>query len=341
MADVFISYAREDRETARKLAGVLEAKGWSVWWDRKIIAGQSFDQVIERELETAKAAVVLWSKDSVASEWVKNEAAAAAEKGVLVPVLIENVKVPLEFRRKQTVDLAGWDGDETHSGLQALYEGISAAVTGVAPPQPIIEPSPPKFQWRRSWTFVLLAVIVVVVGFAVYRAKPWQDRHVVTVADRGQPSDRADVIRQLSEDQRIAMEMFAQRKPDARERMEQNLIHINNALKSFPDDTNLNMLMGYTLKTLYQGSKGVDPPEKRREYLSRAKRSFEQALRLNPKNAGAHNGMGNVLFFEGNFDEAVKEHDTALRLTGGNYPAAEQDKQLVLKVRDGKIPFNF
>ncbi len=53
MADVFISYERGDRDRARTLAGALEARGWSVWWDRKVLAGQSFDQVIEHEIDTA------------------------------------------------------------------------------------------------------------------------------------------------------------------------------------------------------------------------------------------------------------------------------------------------
>jgi hypothetical protein len=79
MADVFISDASKDRERARRLASTLEACGWPVWWDRKILAGQSNDEVIEHELETAKSAVVLWSEQSVLSEWVKNEAAVAAE----------------------------------------------------------------------------------------------------------------------------------------------------------------------------------------------------------------------------------------------------------------------
>jgi hypothetical protein len=65
MTDVFISYASEDRTRAKKLAEALEAKGFSVWWDRNIIAGQTYDVVIERELETATSVVVLWSKHSV------------------------------------------------------------------------------------------------------------------------------------------------------------------------------------------------------------------------------------------------------------------------------------
>jgi hypothetical protein len=170
MTDVFISYASEDRERARKLASALEARGWSVWWDRKIIAGQSFDQMIEHELETAKSVVVLWSKDSISSEWVKNEAAVASERGVLVPALIDNVKLPLEFRRKQTADLTGWDGDPSHGGFQALCEGIAAKanISGVAPHQSTTPPGL-GFRWNRRWTLGAIAAVTVALGFGAYR----------------------------------------------------------------------------------------------------------------------------------------------------------------------------
>jgi TIR domain len=162
MTDVFISYASEDRERARKLASTLEARGWSVWWDRKIIVGQAFDQVIEHELETAKCVVVLWSKDSIFSEWVKNEAAVAAERGVLVPALIDNIKLPLEFRRKQTADLVGWDGTPSHEGFQALCDGVAtkANITGVAQRQPT---TPPRrgFRWHRRWTLGATTAIAI------------------------------------------------------------------------------------------------------------------------------------------------------------------------------------
>jgi hypothetical protein len=96
--------------------------------DHKIITGEAFDQAIERELETAKSIVVLWSEHSIVSEWVKSEAAVASERGVLVPALIDSVKLPLEFRRKQTADLIGWDGEPSHGGFQALCEGLSARI---------------------------------------------------------------------------------------------------------------------------------------------------------------------------------------------------------------------
>jgi hypothetical protein len=53
MSDIFISYAREDRETAQRLAETLKAHGWSVWWDTRLKAGEVWDEVIGRELAAA------------------------------------------------------------------------------------------------------------------------------------------------------------------------------------------------------------------------------------------------------------------------------------------------
>ena len=96
MSDIFVSYASADRDRARAVAQALTEQGWSVWWDRTIPPGKQFDEVIEEALDSARCVVVLWSKASVASQWVKTEAAEAMRRKILVPVLIEDVKIPLE-----------------------------------------------------------------------------------------------------------------------------------------------------------------------------------------------------------------------------------------------------
>jgi len=167
VTDVFISYASEDRDRAGKLASALSAFGWTVWWDRKIITGQAFDQAIEHELETTKSVVVLWSKHSIASEWVKNEAAVASERGVLVPAIIDSVKLPLEFRRKQTAELIDWKGEPSHSGFQALCEGIATTIGGTPLHQPILRQGQ-KVWWSSRWVLATIATIAVAVGLGVY-----------------------------------------------------------------------------------------------------------------------------------------------------------------------------
>src|SRR5262245_34461412 len=97
MNQVFISHASLNRDRAKQLATAMQAKGYKVWWDREIAAGQTFDEVIEKALDDSKCVVVLWSSTSVKSDWVKTEAAEAARRKVLVPALIDEAKIPLEF----------------------------------------------------------------------------------------------------------------------------------------------------------------------------------------------------------------------------------------------------
>ena len=168
MPDVFISYAREDRERARVLAEALQARGWSVWWDRKIIAGQTFDETIEQQLEAARSVVVLWSAHSIASEWVRNEAGVASEREVLVPALIEDVKQPLEFRRRQAADLTRWTGDAADPGFIGLCDGIAAKTQTPAHPPPAVVRPPVRRDHPPYRLIAGAAVALLVAGIAVY-----------------------------------------------------------------------------------------------------------------------------------------------------------------------------
>ena len=129
MADIFLSYAREDRPWASRLAAGLMERGWSLFWDSHIPVGKTFDQVIENQLDAAGCIVVLWSRHSVSSNWVKAEASEGARRGILHPVLIENVKLPLEFRRLQTANLVDWQGGTSHAEFDQLIGGIAAILS--------------------------------------------------------------------------------------------------------------------------------------------------------------------------------------------------------------------
>ena len=124
MADIFISYAREDRAVAAALARALERCGWSVWWNRVIPPGKTFDEVIETELTAARCAIVLWSKAAVASRWVREEAQEAVNRHKLVPAMLDRIAPPMGFRRIHAADLAGWRGDDGHSGWQDLRSAV-------------------------------------------------------------------------------------------------------------------------------------------------------------------------------------------------------------------------
>ena len=125
MSDIFISYSSEDRSKAKDIAEALKQQGFSVWWDRSILPGETFDTAIEKALDAAKCVIVLWSKTSVSKEWVRTEASEGKQRGILIPVLIDDVKMPLAFRLMQAADLRDWGGKLPHPGFDNLLEAVA------------------------------------------------------------------------------------------------------------------------------------------------------------------------------------------------------------------------
>jgi TIR domain len=140
MPDIFVSYATADRERVRPVVEALERRGWSVWWDRRILPGQNWDDAISGALETAKCVVVLWTRTSVVSEWVRLEANVGRERGTLAPALLDDVQLPLTFRQIQTASLTNWTGTDTFPELLTLVAGIRAILEGHAPPAVLPQP---------------------------------------------------------------------------------------------------------------------------------------------------------------------------------------------------------
>ena len=128
MADVFISYARTDKARVAPLVAAIEARGWSVWWDPEIAPGQEFDDQIDAALEAAKAVLVVWTPVSVASRWVRGEAREAAERGKLVPVRLDDARLPIDVRAIHTTDLDGWGDDPGSAPAQECLRALAAMI---------------------------------------------------------------------------------------------------------------------------------------------------------------------------------------------------------------------
>jgi hypothetical protein len=128
VADIFLSYKREDVDRAGPLVAILESCGWTVFWDPQILSGQGWETVLARELDAARCVVVLWSHRSVGSNWVLGEAKSGAARGILAPVLIERVAPPAAFQEVQATDLAGWNGEPKGQAIDSLIGGITELI---------------------------------------------------------------------------------------------------------------------------------------------------------------------------------------------------------------------
>lgn len=141
LADVFISYASEDRARIEPLVGEIEGAGYSVWWDQELKGGSRFSDRIEQEIVEAAAVLVVWSPNAARSRWVADEADLALETGNLLPISLDGSRAPMGFRQHQTIDFSGWSGGGAPcvaALLDALREhGQTSART---PNQPVALP---------------------------------------------------------------------------------------------------------------------------------------------------------------------------------------------------------
>ena len=181
MADIFLSYAEEDRDAARRIVGVLEGHGWTVWWDRRIPTGKTWRALIEDGIRDMRCMVVLWSRHSVGSEWVNEEAEEGRAAGKLMPIMIERVKPPLGLRGIQATDLVGWDGSPDAAAIRQLVSDITTMMQGAVPagnpakttPAPAPAPTPStlshaprlpgarKAMFRPGWAVALVVALAV------------------------------------------------------------------------------------------------------------------------------------------------------------------------------------
>jgi hypothetical protein len=162
-AQIFLSYAREDRPRAEQVARVLGDRGWSVWWDSRVSGGQIWKEEIARALAAARCVVVLWSHASATSHWVLDEAQEGHKRGLLVPARLDDVEVPLGFRQVQTIDLA--DSGDDDGALDALVAAVGRVLG-----RPRVEPARPSAVVRRlkKWGAWAPAVLPLALLFLLH-----------------------------------------------------------------------------------------------------------------------------------------------------------------------------
>jgi hypothetical protein len=171
LTQVFISYSRDNRETAEYVAQGLAGLGIDVWWDRELPGGAEFSEVIEKQLTEAHVVIVLWSASSTRSSFVRDESMRALEAGKLLPVRIEAVVPPLGFGQIHALDLLNWNGGRDDPAFVALADEVRKRLG-----QPLVPRQrylPPRRRYRPTilaGVGLLVAAIVATGGWQFYNA---------------------------------------------------------------------------------------------------------------------------------------------------------------------------
>jgi hypothetical protein len=185
MTDVYISYAREDRERIRPLAEMLQFEGWDVWWDpsEPTIDGSA---ALDAKLGSAGAILVVWSSYSRASEYVRSEAATGLYKNKLIQARIDSAAPPRPFDQVEVIDVNHWSGERDDPHWRRILAAVRlyAGEPGVARPQvtrrsPLgVSSAAPYLESNRSiaWGPIVAAAAIAVAGAGVWFADPFKWR---------------------------------------------------------------------------------------------------------------------------------------------------------------------
>jgi adenylate cyclase len=172
MADVFVSYARSDKARVAPLVVAIEANGWTVWWDPEICPGQEFDRQIAQELKGATAVLVVWTRNSVESRWVRGEAREGAERGILVPIRFERADLPIDVRTLHTTDFDEWGEDPRSPQAQQVMRALG---TLIARQRALQATTAPSASGPSASTDVHARVTICVLPFANMSGDPEQE----------------------------------------------------------------------------------------------------------------------------------------------------------------------
>ncbi len=149
MSDVFISYARSTAKQAQAASEGLRSLGYSVWLDDDLPSHRTYSDVIEEELASARAVLVIWSAEAVKSQWVRSEADRARAQDKLVQLAVDGARLPMPFDQIQCANLTDWTGDVAHPAWSRVVASI-ADVIGAGPSgAPSAAPAPSPARRRR------------------------------------------------------------------------------------------------------------------------------------------------------------------------------------------------
>jgi tetratricopeptide (TPR) repeat protein len=277
MADVFLSYARPSANVAKRVAAALRASGFSVWFDESLPAHRVYSEVIEEQLGSASAVLVLWSGEAVQSQWVRSEANRARETDRLVQVRLDNARLPMPFDQVQCVDLTRWRGNRDSQPWRNVLSSI-ARLADREPPAEVSRGGP--VTTRRT----LIAGGAAVVAAAAAGLAAWSK------FGSRRPSPEAQLLFEKGTDALQSNDAFDPNNPAA---AAQAIAILTNATRIDPDFA----AAWGALSLAYAVRKKGAPPRERAGLDSRSRSAARRALDLDanePRALGAQRMLAPV-----------------------------------------------
>ncbi|MEM8685488.1 MAG: TIR domain-containing protein, partial [Pseudomonadota bacterium] len=200
----------DKRWVRRFVDKLVVTRGWSVWWDHSIRTGEDFDRQIEKHVTSARCVVVIWSSESVESEWVRAEAAEGWKRGALLPILIDDCEPPMPFRQTQAADFTLWSGGAEDATFRLAMDDIARIVDAGGDALPAIRAERlarrkrmvrrRKLRWVSATAIALFLLASVKVAHNISQRQEYESRAAGELAGSANEL-RATVLQRTYEEQ--------------------------------------------------------------------------------------------------------------------------------------------
>lgn len=151
MTDIFLSYARKNRDRVSKIADGFVDGGYDLWWDTALRAGDNYAQKIENALDATKSVVVCWSEQAKQSLWVRAEATEALDNDKLIQLKLDESRMPLPFNVINMIPFDAWNGQRSAPEWSQLEQEVGEKTGRRQPTQPtdqLSREAPPELRQR-------------------------------------------------------------------------------------------------------------------------------------------------------------------------------------------------
>jgi TolB-like protein/Flp pilus assembly protein TadD len=139
LADVFVSYSRDDQDRVLELAAKLRAAGVSLWIDQGALdAASTWSEQIVDALESAKVLLLMVTEKAVRSHNVAKEVMLVSErKGHILPVHLEQTVIPsaLKYQLAGIQHVEYFKSGDSDASLKSILRSLERIGVKIAPPK--------------------------------------------------------------------------------------------------------------------------------------------------------------------------------------------------------------
>ncbi|HDZ47684.1 hypothetical protein LCGC14_0108200 [marine sediment metagenome] len=131
MPDVYLIYAKENRDTAVKVRDLLSSS-WNVWLDDRVVG--DFGTIIKEKIQSSKCVVALYSSFASKPAVTGELSLAVKYDKKVIPLILDDSDPPYPYGHFSYIDFRAWKGDVAAEEVKILQIKVGEIIEPQSPP---------------------------------------------------------------------------------------------------------------------------------------------------------------------------------------------------------------